>query len=798
MNLRRYTVLSISLLLFSFPIYKLVQACSDGPDPYDYYPSFFQPAVLKATPFVPFHYTAQIKYYDDWYDYSSEETIPDANIAAWKSFTGNAVAEADLDSFIYKYPYASLGSLYYHIEKGKPLQVSREVERNSFTQWLRQKKDLETLGYLMFAKQVEERIYMEGDWDAVKMDTAKVSRLIMNGLQLHAAAKSDFIKERYAYQVLRLTHVAEKPRQTLELFQKLVGDKALNGEISVRNLGLKAGALFRLKRKAEAAYLYSKVFDASDKQKRSSYLSFDWSVTDIKPVLALCKTPHEKAIVYLMDGLNEYGEGLPQLQAAYSQDPQVRGLDVLMLREINKLEDRYQQAELLKQRGLRSSDWTSQYEGEYDYLQKESIAIAGKTKPYVARLNDFARKVVAEDKTRHNAFWQLSSAYLAFISGDMPATRNRLDEVEITAANARERDLHEVLSTLYTIRSTKRMDAAADAVILPKLQWLEKRAENDNHLAKTYRDLMSTVLTIAYLKSGDTAKAIYCLSRLRVGENGIYSVYDDFTDLPGSLLEHSSPDKLREIAAFAAKGNKTPTEAWLTKGTPYTSDVITELEGTKYLRMFQFGKAADVFGRSSQKVLARYLLPDPFLAHIRDKVDPDALDSVHMLSKLAFAQKMAALQGKEDAASLFQYGCGLYSISYYGKAHRAYDYYRHTSDEMAYYSTPQRKALPTTLQDYYSVSSAEQIFIKAALKTPDPEFKAKCLWMAGKCWQKRAPLSKADLYYSEEEENIYYQYSLRNPYFARLREGGMATTPFMQKAYNTCVYLQDYVRTGKK
>src|SRR5205823_3814842 len=130
-------------------------------------------------------------------------------------------------------------------------------------------------------------------------------------------------------------------------------------------------------------------------------------------------------------------------------------------------------------------------------------------------------------------------------------------------------------------------------------------------------------------------------------------------------------------------------------------DALRELEGTKYLRLHQFRKAAEVFAGTSQMALGKYTLPDPFSAGIRDRIETDASDSAHEYTKLEFAEKMVSLEGREDDQSLFAYGCGLYSMTYYGKAHHAYDYYRHTTDELAYYSTPERNALPAYLQDYY-------------------------------------------------------------------------------------------------
>lgn len=123
MKLRRSITLIISLLTL-FPLYKLVQACADVGDPYDTYPSFFPPAVSNKPAYLPFYYQGWLKYYTDWYEAPEADPIPDANIGEWQRYAGGNIPPADLDSFIYRYSYADLKSLYYHLEKNEPLKVS--------------------------------------------------------------------------------------------------------------------------------------------------------------------------------------------------------------------------------------------------------------------------------------------------------------------------------------------------------------------------------------------------------------------------------------------------------------------------------------------------------------------------------------------------------------------------------------------------------------------------------------------------------------------------------------------------
>lgn len=781
MKLRRSITLIISLLTL-FPLYKLVQACADIGDPYDTYASFFPPSVSNKPAYLPFYYQGWLKYYTDWYEAPEADPVPDANIAEWQRYAGGNIPLADLDSFIYRYSYADLKSLYYHLEQNEPLKVASAVSGNNFTKWFMTGKDLEALGYLMHAKQCEPYATSGSEWEQPQADTAKMSRLIKNAQQLHAAAKKDFIKEKYAFQAIRMAYYAGRPQQALDLFNQLIGTTAGSSYTYVRCLGLKAGALFRLKNKTEAAYWYSRVFDLSDGMKQSAYLSFDWSIgQDATPVLKLCKNNHERAVVYVMDGLHEYEYGLPTMQSAYEADPQVDGLDVLMTREINKIEERYQEPALSKQRNVSGASW---YYNSYSSPTDMSKWQETKTKyeKYTALLNSFAQKVAAEGKQGHKAFWYLSSAYLYFIQQNIPDYKRQLELAAKEKMNPKERDVYDVLQVLYTIRNTKEISPSIEAALLPQLRSLKQRPNQ-----KAFRDVMTMILTTAYLQQHDTVRAIYALAR----SSGY--IDDAYMDLPGSLLENMTTDKLQEVKAFVQKSNKSDYERWLLDSNRYDIGRLQELEGTKYLRQHQFDKAVAALGKT-QEVL---LLPDPFIDYLQDTQDLTPDDTVKMYSKLSFAKEMVALEKKlpaGDAATLFRYATGLYSMTYYGKAHSAYTYYRSSVDGFAYFNGDERKALPAYAQDYYGALTAEQYYLKAAEKAGNAELKAKCIFMAAKCWQKRTPSREQYIEYKNQDE--YFVNALRNPYFKQLKDG-YKNTRLYQEAYGTCDYFKTYVTRNK-
>lgn len=801
---KKFWTLIVSAVLL-LPTYKIVQACSDGGDPYDYFPSFFEQTTAPGGPFTPFYYTSYLKYYDEWYDYQADSgsLAPDANIEEWKAFTGHTIPTADLDSFIYRFPYAALSNMYSHLEKGTPLMVSDTVRDNGFTKWFISHKDLEALGYLMYAKQCEPHAGSDGFWAPATRDTARMARLVKNGLQLHAAAKQDFFKWRYAYQTLRMSFYSGRLRQTLDLYKTLIGDKTDGGVMYGRCLGLKAGALYHSGRNAEAAYLYSRVFDFNDEGKRSAFISYDWAGGHSKPqVLALCATPHQRAVVHLMNGLHQFEQALPEMQAAFSADPNVAGLDVLMTREIQKCEERYLEPKLISQRNISAGQWYyNHYDmdaGYYDEAdRKKASSTAAQYSSYLSRLASFAASAEASGAIKRKAFWQLAQGYIAFMQGDIARVQPFLDKAQQSGMTAREHDLHDIIHVLYLVQRPDRLTPAVEAELLPSLQWLDGQAGNSRYLSKAYRDLMSTVLVTAYLRDKDTVKAAFVLARAYRGSDRL-PVSTDFEDMPGGLLERMSFAALARAEAFSAGGGGTAYERWLLIKTPYPADVLYELEGTRYLREHNWDKAVAALKKVSAKTLEERPLVDYTVFHISDDIDPAKEDSGVIANKLRFARRMGNVevdiaQKEGGAERIFEYAMGLYGMTYYGKVHEAFAYYRSTVDDYGYYESPERRALPAYLQDYYGAITAETYFVKAAAATTDPVLKGKALWMAARCWQKRCPIStKRDFY--DGSGTTYYNNALRNPYFPQLQASG---GPVFEQARSSCGYLEDYLHRKK-
>ena len=785
---RRFIIATGSLLFLAAGV---LLACADFYDPFDSGYDFFQSTITGQTQYAPFKFTeSYVLDFNPYGEPSDDTDLPDANITEWYDYCKGTVKRADIDSFMNTFDHDDLRALAQLV-----VDVPAKVRNNSFSRFLLQPQNKDLLDYMVYAKQCEPlNADPGGHWDEGERnyvdnvkDTSTVQQMISRGATKAHKSKNSFLKWRYAYQVLRLAFHNNDNRQVLDMYDGLVGTSTASNIMYPRCLGLKAGALFRLHRKKEAAYLYSKAFDHGNDLKSESFLSYLWCLDSMKTtaILPLCKNKHEQAVLWVMDGLHERSdeemEGLNCMQKAYALDPNVNGLKFIMTREMNKAEQRFLQRRESEERSLTPRPTYFSYVELSDDTKTEWQTAKAKYLKYLEELNDFSQKMAMVNTTRDKAFWNIASAYICFMQDKFADSKAYLDIAGKQKMIPSERDVYDIVEILSTVHQSDRITAETEAELLPALKWVEHRCDKSERFKRTYKDLLGKILTDIYMQQNDTVRALYCLANSIRKDRYASSVSGEFTDLPGGLLENMSMAKLREVQDFVNKKNKTPFERWLTDSTIYPIATLLELEGTKYIREMKFEKAVAVL--SKKEAGEGQDLPDVLVCELQDSRDWDMNDSAHIYTKLKYARKMVALERQmkkepHNALPCYQYANALYNTSYYGKANNACAYSLSTTDDLAYY-TEHRKGLQPELHEYYGVIQAMKYYMLACNRSTDKEMKARCLFMAAKCWQKNC---KGD---------DYYQNSLNSPYFARLQKE-YKNTKLYKEAYSSCSYLRDY------
>lgn len=798
MKLKIFLAACINLAWVCFP--QNIIGCGPGIDPYDYYTSFIHPYLPEAKAYQPFYYTGYNFLYEE------QEPANPANILAneWAGYCGRPVTDRDALAFVTKFKPDELKKLYNHIEKKQPLVASAGVKLNTMTNYFIRSKDLEGLGYIMYAKQAEPFVTGDyNDWDAINRDSLKMDKLIRNGKQLYNAAKNDFYKLKYGYQVTRLAHYSRNYNDAIRYYDEMVAGNKTNSVLQPMSLALKAGALFRTGRQKEAAYLFSKAFSSSEAKRVSNYISFNWAVdseTSRNEYLELCSNNKEKADMLALFALGNPGSEIAGMKTIFQLDPSAEVLQVLAVREINKLEEKYFTPLLQKESGGKTFF--------YSWNDTGSDSAMRVNKGETEKLQSFLHEVAANGKTGNPALFEIGSAYCALMLRDFKTSRNLLANAKNMNMCARLNDQWQLTNILLNVNEAKKLDASFEIELLPSVKWLSQKALADKSTGKSwngspsewklfYRNLMSEVIARRYRQQGQQFKEVLAVGSAEHITNG--GVPGNYGSAAAEFLHNNLSSKdVEELYALLTAKQKSAYDSFLIKNNSLKLSEVIDFAGTAYLRDNAFTKAISWFTKSpaaSTKMIEK----DPFKELMYDQEERLANDKVKT-TKLDFAKEMLRLQGmvKSDKARaadhLYKMALGYYNTTYYGYAWELVEYWRSGSD--GYYIP---KDATEFQKNYYGCYRAHDYFKMAMEASNNKEFKAKCLFMMAKCSQKQIRQPQySDFGYDNWEKydagrKTYLSSFMNNKYFPQLKQE-YGNTAFYKEAFSTCSYLRDFIK----
>ena len=789
MNWKAFIAVCISTAIVSFP--QNIIGCGPDADPYDYYTSFFHQNLPDAKGYRPFYYIG----YQAFYDATEPTEVSDVLADEWSAYCGASVKKADAKKLVNKFAWKDLNNLYHNLEKNQPLKIPDSVKQNSMTAYFMQSKDLEALGYIMYAKQVEPYVLGgDGDWDAIKRDSLKMARLIKNGQQLYSVAKKDFFKLKYGYQILRLAHYSGRYSDVINWYDEYAAKTTSNSVLQPMCLALKAGALFRSGQEKEAAYLFSKVFAACTVKRISNYLGFTWSVdskADKKDYLAMCKTDKERAAMLALFALSSSDDNLADMKEILQLNPSSEELEVLVVREINKLEEKYLTPSMLKIPGGKPFYYT------WEDDSKDSVMRASEKE--VIALSSFLDNAAQTKPVTNAGLFETAAAYAAYMTRDYTKAKSYLANAQKMQLTQKVKDQWALTNMLVTINEKEKIDAAFEEQLLPSLQWLDEKVRSEKAVTldywqvqqwrSIYRNVLSEVLAKRYHQQGDLAKETLCIGNadwMMKGQQDYYGSLNGVEYLRNKLMSKDVEN------LYALINNKQPSkfESYLISKNSVTKKEVVDFAGTSYLREYDYAKAIEWFKKSADK---KVINKNPFVDILYDREEQLASEKKFSTTKLAFAQEMLKLEQTANAANYYKLALGMYNISYYGHTWELVQYYRSGSD--GYYIPDNATGFQ---KEYYGAFKAQYFFEKAMMASSDKNFKARCLFMMAKCAQKQIQQPQYSEYATnwdkyDEASKAYFPIFKNNKYFPQFVKD-YGSTVFYKQAFSSCSYLRDFVK----
>lgn len=680
------------------------------------------------------------------------------NVREWQQRICKRARLQDIHDLIYKSSVYEIESLL-AAAASPSLSLDSYLGANSFARYLERNRCIETIEYLAFAKRCEPHVIPGSDpWKAPARDTVAMKRLIAQAQGVFLDLKSDYIRLRYAYQMIRLAHYAKDYPLTLELYEYLM--PKIDHDPSVVEYWIKghaAGAMLALGRNVEAAYLYAQVFDHSRGKAESAYRSFRIrSDEEWEACLRMCRSDRERAALYALRASAQESRAVEEMEKIYRLDPVSPHLEVLLVREIQKLEKDFLGAPFNDNR---------QHNKRYHNLPRPD---AGK---YLIRLQQFVMQVAEEKKTPRPALWKIAEGYLELLAGDYYAA----DRTFRVATTMTKNDT--LKAQLNVFKLALRISSWQNPTEEVEIDVYDIRRKNPYYEAfEDFTDFLNDKMTQLYKTGGQPGKAFLMQRPLRdLKPNPQLALIEDLIGVC------RKPYRTRMEREMVERSDTVTIEHELLnmKATLLMADGRLEaaLETYKLMppeNVDQFGSFRPFPGRMFSECV-HCPIPDVGGSYNKRQL-------IERLLELEYRAN-AGVSGSDSL--YYELGLAWYNMSWFGHSWKTMDFYR-SGASMALQKRLKTKDFVFP-HNYYPFGNRENLdcskamfyFEKARLLATEPEFAARAAFMAAKCERNQQSVAAVP----DGQRSYQYFDLLRTKY---------RNTEFFGRAIRECKYFAAY------
>jgi hypothetical protein len=651
------------------------------------------------------------------------------NVAAWAEELGPNVSPEDMMTILY-------GTSLQDWLKAKKGNAPKSWEENPAWRAIIRRPDLQE--YVFYAKGYEKKNVVVRWWDEKEEPSVAISEEAYRE-NYHARAlagytkapKGSFLKERYAYQLLLLAYYDDDSEAMKTYFMR-----HFNGETGAladwarfhfanqwneegRFTVEMANALRAVPEKAIAVYLRT-----ADRINPSDYI-------------AATRNAAERSNLYALAALKQKGKALTYLRKAYELDPSNPLVELLIVREINKLEDWLMTNPLTglgpAMASYQMPNWSKDYQWQVEQLRREN---AGKDLAYLKQLRQFLNIYRPQDAKLGAIFRGqvalLDEDYLAALKET--ASLNEGNEGAglqiriiryLALLQAGELDRAEVKEELAK-------HLLALDVILPR----RDREEYDYSPEKDYNLLpaLNRVASQHYAAAGDTAMAFMLHNRSLALVNG-----DTWSSEGYRMIDYLDRDiSAKTIDAIIMimeqnRGNSAFNTLVKTTRLPTKNDLYN-LAGTLSLRKNNLPAAAAYFSNiipSSPGPDAREMLSSPLTNMLGGWNEKKIASKELLVRQLIELEGLSNEGGDEGAAACLTLAQAWYNMSNFGDAWYMLSFgksIREPSAPIAWPGGYSHAAVPHNRVDYnliHLASRSEEYFNCAEATAKDEQLKAK-------------------------------------------------------------------------
>jgi tetratricopeptide (TPR) repeat protein len=518
-----------------------------------------------------FRHIRSDEYYGAFTYRGDTATIND-NVMEWSAYFGNRVAPVQVRDLIYLADRDALDTLYGRLVESAAVAIPDSIAGNALAQDIARRRDIESLRYIIFARRCEGATIADTPWESKEQDSTELAGLAVRGEAEYAGCRSEFLKLRYAYQLVRLAHMSGDYPTAIERYDRLVEPNPTRSIIRYWALGYKAGALKMLGDLPRSFYLFSQVFDSCEEHRELAMRDFtpadesEWNQT-----LELAGNDHERATLWMMRGLADDLLALGPLEKMYRFEPGSPRLEAMLLHQVELVEETIYSQQVTQTHDRRSRRSSRSIEGE-------PVTAVG----YIDSLENFTAVAARNGNVHDGALWFVTAGYLALMGGEFDRSRSLLDEaLRVEQGNPDIIHQARLLRYLVSARRQEPFGAVDEEGVVAELEWLREKGMKNRHVKY---DKAMLALARKYLTQGDVPKAALC-----------FNAGGDDVSMASLLDMYASNDELARLDERIVARSGNLFERKLLDSFPLGHNEMLDLRGTRLLRQGRYGEALELF-----------------------------------------------------------------------------------------------------------------------------------------------------------------------------------------------------------
>ncbi|RKR05994.1 hypothetical protein C8C82_5696 [Flavobacterium sp. 81] len=585
------------------------------------------------------------------------------NCLEWKKKLGNKVDPKDVHTILYETDSEQFENAF------ESKSLKKVFEKNTFIEALLLTKNKAFLNYILFAKKLEYNSNQDVKWESWEQlgygsKDHKLANLDDFEKKINSA-KDAFLKERYAFLILRYSFYAQDKAEVIRLYDTYFTDN--------KNTILQPWALYYKALCIEdfplQNYLLSKVFASCEEKSFAVLQHYNWKLTE--QTLALAQKDEERSVILSIESFRNPAPDLKTIEEVYKLSPNSINLSFLIGREINKLEDWIFTPQYTNNGSpsitFEGTDWY----GDYAKAKEENL---NKDILHLRALEYFLISIREQTSGEQKEYITAAIAQLCFMDDDIELGKKYTNMIS-DKANASIQMQKNIQLALVSLKQDDLKSEKVQNQLFKYFDSIENLVETDNGLFKNLYSLYR-IASADFAKKEDRVTAGLLMMKSDLKNEGAYSYYGSSPYLYsyiGYFDRIATTEDVDCLIALQQKENKTPFEKYICSGTISPNiNYYKDLKGTIAFRNNNLELAYETFSLMPKDFWDKnyeyknYLNENPFTPKILQNDKERKFD--YHFNKAEFIAKLIQLKKQNTATSNLQLAHAYFNVSYLGNS----------------------------------------------------------------------------------------------------------------------------------